>query len=360
MKNKYSLLCFFLLGIIVTSQAQGHKTENIFLITLDGMRWQEVFAGIDPLLLNDTMVLADPSKLNNRFWAKDIEVRREKLMPFLWNIVEKKGQIYGNRAYGNLVDNANKLWFSYPGYNEVLSGFADDERIASNDKINNPNVTFLEYLNQRDEYKGKVRAFGSWDVFPYIINAERSGIAVNAGFATATNPSETEKLIARLQSEIRGPWGEVRLDPFTHHFALETIKDEKPSIVYIAYGETDDWAHGGNYEQYILAARQTDQYIQELWEYIQSDAKYADKTTMIITTDHGRGIDASSWTGHGARIPEAGQIWMAVIGPDTQAQGEMKKKGQWQSAMLARTVFTLLGLEYPDERAAPEIKEMIK
>jgi hypothetical protein len=62
------------------------------------------------------------------------------------------------------------LWFSYPGYNEILTGSADDKRITSNDKMDNLNVTFLEHLNKLPEYKGKVMAFTSWDVFPFIIN----------------------------------------------------------------------------------------------------------------------------------------------------------------------------------------------
>ena len=81
---------------------------------------------------------------------------------------------------------------------------------------------------------------------------------------------------------------------------------------------------------------------------------------MIITTDHGRGTSKTSWKGHGANIPDAGEIWMAAIGPDTPASGEMKAEGQWSSAMIARTFFQLLGMEYPDEKAAPIIKEMIK
>ncbi|WP_373397473.1 hypothetical protein V8V91_23395 [Algoriphagus halophilus] len=208
-----------------------------------------------------------------------------------WNTLSKEGQIYGNRAYGNKVDNSNHMWFSYPGYNEFLSGFADDERINSNDKINNPNVTLLEYLNQLPEYKGKVMAFGSWDVFPYIVNEERSGVPVNAGFDVAEGDDLTpeEILTNKLQSEIRGPWGGVRLDPFTHSYAMSALKTKKPKVLYISYGETDDWAHGNHYDQYIWSAKQTDAYIKEIWDFIQSDPQYKDKTTMIIGVDHGRG-----------------------------------------------------------------------
>jgi hypothetical protein len=362
--KKLSLLLLFVgtLSIGAFAQTKTTKTENIVLITFDGLRWQELFKGADSLMIDDTGMIDRAGSLLADYWHTDPIKRRAMLFPFFWNTIGKQGQIYGNRAYGNKVDNSNKMWFSYPGYNEVLSGYADDARINSNSKINNPNVTFLEHLNNRAEYKGKVMAFGSWDVFPFIINKERSGIPVNAGFdlATGNNLTDVEKTINRLQQEIRGPWGGVRLDPFTHHYALEAIKKHKPKVLYIAYGETDDWAHGGKYDQYIWSAKQTDQYIKEIWETLQADPQYKDKTTLIISVDHGRGITKNSWKSHGADVPQAGQIWLMAMGPDTPATGEMKVDGQWSSAMVARTVFQLLGLEYPDAKAAPAVKEMIK
>jgi len=362
MRNKiiaFTMVFFVAMGLVT---AQEYKTENVVLITFDGLRWQELFTGADSLLVNDTGMIETPNSLIADFWSTDPIKRREMLFPFFWSILAKEGQLYGNRAFGNLVNTQNKMWFSYPGYNEILSGFADDSRITSNDKINNPNITFLEYLNQMPEYKGKVMAFGSWDVFPYIINADRSGIPVNAGFGKAigVNLTENEQLLNRLQDEIRGPWGEVRLDPFTHHYAMEAIKTKKPKVLYISYGETDDWAHGNKYDQYIWSAKQTDTYIKEIWEYLQSDPQYKGKTTLIITVDHGRGVTKTSWKGHGSSVPEAGQIWMMAIGPDTPPLGEMKVQGQWQSAMIARTIFKLLGKDYPEEKAGRFIQEMIK
>ncbi|WP_192350864.1 alkaline phosphatase family protein [Algoriphagus sp. Y33] len=351
--------CFFRIG---TVKGQEYKTENIILITLDGLRWQEVFKGADSLLVDDTGMVKEPGSLLEDFWNIDPLVRRGMLLPFLWNTIAEEGQIYGNRAYGNKVDNSNKMWFSYPGYNEVLSGFADDRHINSNDKINNPNVTFLEYLNQKPGFKGKVMAFGSWDVFPYIINEERSAVPVNAGFdiAEGADLSPEEILTNKMQSEIRGPWGGVRLDVFTQNYAMAALKNKKPRVLYVSYGETDDWAHGNQYDQYIWSAKQTDAYIKEIWDFVQSDPQYKDKTTMIITTDHGRGISKTSWRSHGSSVPEAGEIWMAAIGPDTPAGGEMKSQGQWHSSMVARTIFQLLGMEYPDSKADRGIREMVE
>ncbi|GMQ30915.1 phosphoglyceromutase [Algoriphagus confluentis] len=362
MRKFVGFLCLILLTTGSSFAQKKTQTENIILITFDGLRWQELFTGADSLFVDDTGMISAAGSLLDDFWDPNPQVRRKMLFPFIWDVIAKEGQIYGNRAFGNKVDNQNKMWFSYPGYNELLSGFADDERINSNDKIPNPNVTFLEHLNQMPDYRGKVMSFGSWDVFPSIINEERSGIPVNAGFdlADGENLTEAEKMINRLQREIRGPWGSVRLDPFTHHFALEGLKKHRPKVLYIGYGETDDWAHGGKYDEYLWSARQTDAYIREIWDWVKADPHYAGKTTLILTTDHGRGTNKSSWKSHGSSVPDAGEIWMMAIGPDTPALGELKTTGQWYSAMLPRTIFKLLGLEYPDEKAASVISTMIE
>src|SRR5690606_12832092 len=141
-----------------------------------------------------------------------------------------------------------------------------------NDKIPNPNKTILEIINEQPHFKGKVAAFGSWDVFPYIINEERSGIPVNAGFETAKGNQLTDKelFLNELQKQVPSPWGSVRLDAFTHHYALEYLKKNHPEVVYISYGETDDFAHDGNYQAYLRSAHTTDAMIKELWEYTQN------------------------------------------------------------------------------------------
>ena len=76
---------------------------------------------------------------------------------------------------------SNPWYFSYPGYNEILTGEVD-ESINSNDKVFNPNKTILERLNAQPEFKNSTALFGSWDVFPYIVNTQRSKVQVNAGF----------------------------------------------------------------------------------------------------------------------------------------------------------------------------------
>ena len=328
--------------------AQNSSNKKVVLITLDGFRWQELFTGADPLLIANTEYVHDTTDLKARFWRNTPKDRREALMPFIWKKGGKEGQIHGNRNIGSKVDLTNTLWFSYPGYSEILTGIADDTRITSNDKFNNPNQTVLETVNKSQRYKGRVAAFASWDVFPYIINETRSGVPVNAGFATAEGSDLTarEKFLNELQPKVPSPWGTVRLDAFTHHYALEYMKKAHPELIYIAYGETDDFAHDGDYEAYLKAANNTDSLIKQLWEFTQEDGFYKDNTIFIITTDHGRGTDPlQTWKGHGDEVKGAGSVWMVLFGNGVTGMGEVDKNEQLFSNQIAPTILKELNLK---------------
>ncbi|MDZ7717200.1 MAG: alkaline phosphatase family protein [Balneolaceae bacterium] len=356
------LLFIILVGISITVFAQPTlKTENVILISLDGLRWQELFSGIDKKLMIHEDYVENGEDLRQRFWDEDPAVRREKLMPYFWNTIAEEGQLYGNQELGSQVLATNGLYFSYPGYSEILTGYVDEE-IDSNDKIWNPNTTVLEFINNQPEYNGKVAAFGSWDVFPYIINSKRSGIPVNAGFepVEGENLTDREIFLNELIHQIPSPWSSVRLDAFTHHYALERLKKETPRLLYIAYGETDDFAHDGNYEAYIRSARQTDEFISDLWEFVQNHESYRDKTTFIITTDHGRGtMPIETWRHHGSDIDGADEIWIAAIGPDTPDLGEISNGGAIYQTQIAKTVAYLLGLDYRNKKPVGEVIETI-
>ncbi|MDX1638729.1 MAG: sulfatase-like hydrolase/transferase [Balneolaceae bacterium] len=314
------------------------------LITLDGLRWQELFTGADPELIGHKRYVSDAISLKEKFWRETPEARREALMPFVWNRIVEMGSIHGNRHDGSKMNLTNNMWFSYPGYNEILTGSPDDERINSNDKVPNPNVTILESLNKSPKYRGSVAAFGSWEVFSHIINEERSGIPVNAGFDTAdgNNLTVIEKFLNRVQPHTPSPWSSVRLDMFTHNYALEYMKREQPDIVYIAYGETDDFAHNGNYEAYLNSAHSTDAFLRELWEYTQQNPYYKDRTTFIVTTDHGRGTrPLDTWQHHGTDIEGSDQVWLMIYGAGVEVRGEVNEEEQIYTPVVVEKIKAL-------------------
>lgn len=345
-----------------TVAAAGRNTDNIILITIDGLRWQDLFTGADERLINrESGGVRDVDEVRRRFWAESPQERRAQLMPFFWNVIGESGQVFGDVNADSVVRVTNERYFSYPGYNEILSGFADDE-IDSNAKRPNRNVTVLEWLNQIPGYQGRVAAFGSWDVFPYILNQERSGIYVNAGWQDLEIfADEREKQQWNiLANELPRYWSGVRYDAFTYRGAVEYLRVKRPRVLYVALGETDDWAHDGRYDLYLDAAYRSDQYIKQLWETCQQLEQYRDKTTFVITTDHGRGDDREGWKSHGASIAGSEYIWIAVIGPGTKPLGQRANVAATQS-QIAATVAALLGEDFAgtDERIAQPLPKVL-
>jgi hypothetical protein len=346
MKLLFTSCLFFVLNVSFGQSVQ----PNIIVITTDGLRWQEVFKGMDSAIANrNEFNQGDSASIFKRYWAASEQDRRKKLLPFLWSVIEQKGQIFGNRKYNNKVDNANPYWFSYPGYNEIMTGYADTA-INSNDYPPNPNVTVLEFLNRQPSLKGKVTAFGAWEAFGRILNEQRSGINVVAGFDSCggQTPTEKEKLINAMLKNSYKPWGEEEcLDVFTHYAAMENLKTKKPKVMYIAYGETDEWAHGGQYKNYLDAARQVDEWIKEIWNIVQADPRYRNNTNIFITTDHGRGdTKKSQWTSHGESIPDSHEIWFAAVGAAIAPKGEMKNNFQVYQQQFAQTFAKLMGYNF--------------
>ncbi len=223
----------------------------------------------------------------------------------------------------------------------------------SNAKRWNPNRTVLEFVNDHSCFRGKVAAFCSWDVFPYIINSKRSGIPVSVGNGVpeGIELSETEEVLYELQKQIPRPWGSVRWDAITYHLAFHYLKQNRPRLLYIAFDETDDYAHEGKYGHYLRSAHKTDAYLSNIWSWLQSNRQYRGRTTLIITTDHGRGEQPlDNWRNHGDEVEGADEVWIAVVGPDKPSTGELKNHPAIYSNQIAASVAAFLGLSYVNER----------
>jgi len=360
--KKISIL--FSLFLLVNS-IRAQQAENIIIITTDGFRWQEVFKGMDSAIANNSKFnQGDSNYIFEKYWSNNEDERRRKLMPFFWNTIVNHGQIYGNRKLDNKVNNANPHWFSYPGYSEIMTGFADST-IDSNEFPPNPHVTVLEFLNQQPKFKNKVAAFGAWDAFDRILNQQRSGLPVFSAFDTigGKKPTPNEKLINAMMLDSYRPFGNAEcLDVFTHYAALEYLKTKKPKVLYISYGETDEWAHHGYYRSYLDAAHLVDKWIKEIWTFLQSDPQYKNKTAIFITTDHGRGdMNKEEWRDHGSGIADAYQIWFAVMGSNIPSSGEQKSNVQLFQDQFAQTIAKLLGVTYKaNHPVSPEIKSVLK
>ncbi len=357
------VLTTFIVLLTFTSLKAGEKqarprTENVIVVTLDGFRFQEFFGGADESLLNKQFGgVKDLDGLKKRYWRDKPEQRRDVLLPFFWTTLVKEGQIFGDRTRKATTKLTNGLKFSYPGYSEIFCGFGDPA-INSNAKKPNPNLSVLEFLHEKPSYKNRVAAFCTWDVFPSIFRSERNGLKVHTDWKPIDDAPLTDRQRAMNAALPLLPryWPDNCFDVITMEYAREHLLRHKPRVLYIGLGETDEWGHGRRYDLYLDAANNADRYLAELWRTLQTIPQYKDKTSLLITTDHGRGDTRVDWTDHGKKVPLAEFIWIAVLGPDTPALG-VRENVETTQSQVAATIAHLLREEFTkaSPKAAPPL-----
>jgi hypothetical protein len=209
----------------------------------------------------------------------------------------------------------------------------------------------LEWLNAQPGFAGRVAAFGSWDVLPFIVAADRARIPVNGDALAAPAPAtDRERLLDEFTEDLPAYWPSARLDAVAMQGALEYLRTRQPRVLYVMLGETDEWAHERRYDQYLDAASRSDRFLRRLWETAQMLPAYRGRTALLVSTDHGRGSAPRDWTDHGREVPASEDLWMAVLGPDTPALG-VRAGVEATQAQYAASLAALLGLDF--RAAAP-------
>lgn len=322
---------------------EPRKTENLVVVTLDGFRRQELFGGADDSLLDAKQGVRDLAGLKKSYQRPTAEERRKTLMPFFWNVVVPQGQLFGDLSAKAPCRSTNGLKFSYPGYHEMFGGYPDP-RIDSNNKRQNPNPTVFEFLQGRPGFKDRIGICCTWDVFPSIFADRRSGLKVHAGWTPLPDEPGTRD-VNRMVEQLPRYWPGNTFDLVTMRTAEWDLAKRKPRVLYVGLGETDEWGHARRYDLYLDAAHKTDRWLEGFWNGLQKMPQYAGKTSLLITTDHGRGPNRQNWTDHGKNVPDAEFMWVAVLGPDTPSMGIRSAVATTQS-QVAATIAHLLGEDF--------------
>src|SRR5688500_7098580 len=147
MNPRLALLRWYALVMLLVFAVPAASADNVIVVTLDGLRWQEAFGSAEDSRLNSQFsVVRDLRGLKKRYWHNTPQARREALMLFFWGTVAKQGQVFGHPAKKAAARLTNGHKFSYPGYSELFCGVADP-LIDSNAKKDTPNLSVLEFLD---------------------------------------------------------------------------------------------------------------------------------------------------------------------------------------------------------------------
>jgi len=333
--------------------------HNVILVMCDGFRWQELFAGADERLITKAHGVDQPDPLRTRFWRDTPRARREALLPFVWSTIASHGVIIGNAWKNAPARITNPHRVSYPGYSETLCGFPHPH-IKDNRSIPNSEVTVFEWLHNRPGFSGKVAAFGAWNIFPAIFNAERCGFPVDDGLKPIDfgRTNESVRTVNTLRREIPRRWSASTFDALLFRPALEWMTLNEPRVMFVGLGETDEWGHEDQYDEYLDAAARFDGYLRELWATVQSLPAYKDRTAILVTCDHGRGGSnddvpgleggtLETWRDHNAKVIGAERIWVMAFGAGVAALGEVRDLPEpVTQSQIAATLAALVGEDY--------------
>ena len=333
------------------SATTPRRTKNVILLTLDGLRIQELFGGMDPLLAGKRVQkksgIYDLDRARQRFWRDTPGERRAVLLPYFWGTLAPQGIVLGDKDRGCSVQPRNPLLFSAPGYSEILTGQPQPD-VITNDTKRYPHRTVLEFVRSELRLgKRQVATIGSWDGFGTLSSSEADAFFTNTGYERVPAGMATPRMefLGDLQFQIMALWEEGRSDAVTFNIALEYLRTERPRLLYIALGESDDWAHARRYDRLLDYINVADGYLRRLWRTLQSIDQYRGSTTLILTTDHGRGITPSTWVEHDQGIEGSEDIWIAVIGPDTPRRGEVAPCDTLHQSDVAATLLRFFGLD---------------
>jgi hypothetical protein len=296
--------------------ARGEDAGNVVLVTIDGVRWQEIFAGADPSL-------ADASGLPH-----GAARTARGLTPNLHRLFFDQGTVLGDPRLGKPLNASGPRFVSLPGYVEMVTGAAS----GCVDNECEPRLGWDVVLSAgRTSPPGQGAAvFASWERIARTVPGDASGTIVQAG----RGPRDDEP-----------PYpgnGDYRPDRRTAALAMDYLVSHRPRFLWIALGDTDEWAHRRDYRGYLEALRFADDVVGELSAHLAELGSFGARTTLLVTTDHGRDRD---FAGHGG--PASAGVWLMARGGPVAARGPLPLSRVRHLRDVAPTISALLGEPSP-------------
>jgi hypothetical protein len=125
-----------------------------------------------------------------------------------------------------------------------------------------------------------------------------------------------ETLTRGLIEYMNGPEAPSSGDELTFFITREIMREFSPSLILVNFWDMDV-AHWGAYSLYLQAITRTDRLTGMLWDEVQTNPGYRDKTTVLILPELGRDGDqntANGFLNHRSGDPSCRNMWMLALG----------------------------------------------
>lgn len=296
----------------------------VVVLTLDGVRWQEVFTGSDP-----ARTPTPPG------------VSASELMPNLHALARDDGAALGSPSCEHFIHASGPNFVSVPGYVELLTGRPSG--CKDNDCVGARSPTILDQVAMAG---GSAVAVGSWPTLRRAVTQGSQHVLGSLGrhdhdSALVAHPSIAATLALGTDSSPFPGHGDFRPDRFTARTGLAALRALHPQILFLGLGETDEYGHRNDYPKYLAAMRHADSVIGAVRSELRRLESRGMRTLLVVTTDHGR---ADAFVHHGAAQPESSRVWLVAAGAEVTARGYLCPSEDRRLADVAATVRHVAGL----------------
>ena len=272
--------------------------DPVVLVVLDGVRWQEIFGGTT-------------------------SQEAATLTPNLHRLGSERGAAIGGSTR-SMMQASGPNFVSLPSYREIFSGRSGSD-CTENDCPRIARPTIVDELRARGR---SAAVFSSWEKIDLAAASRPEGFVMSTGRG----------------GEPGDPWpgaGDFRRDRATATLALRHLESAQPDFLFLGLGETDEYAHHGDYSSYVGAIAMADQSIGDLLGALVRMGERGERTHVFVTTDHGRAHD---FRDHGGRYPESSRVWFVASGPRITARGDLETSRDLRLRDIAPPLRLIAGL----------------
>lgn len=306
MSSKIIILFLILFSALSTHQPIKEPPPNVIIITIDGVRWQDIFSGKDP---------------------SGNAINSEKNYPNLYFWFIKNGITFGNFSEVRVSGPAH---ISLPGYLEIMRGYPTLDCL-SNECDKNIKPTLVNQFNSS-------AVFSSWETIDHVVD---NTPVMSTGRNYTNDKYNALKLIHNKNYPVVWDNENYRPDYYTVEAVYNYLENNKPEFLWVSLGDTDEYAHAGNYDGYVYSLKFADHFIGQFISKIRK-TEYGKNAVIIVTVDHGRSND---WRSHGWD-PESARTWIMINGKSIPPLGMVQLKETVHPSNIFPTVMELRNDSY--------------
>ncbi len=315
-------------------------TIPVVLVVLDGVRWQEIFGGVDPALAASHR--AGPV------------VGARSLFPSLYAALDARGAAVGAPGYG-VISASGPNFVSLPGYTEIFGGRAPVP-CQDNDCAGASGPTIVDAFRDRARADSDVAVIASWAPIGRAATRARSRIVLSVGRQDVEGapfledePSTREVLDEGARADPRPGHDAFRPDRYTAELALRYLETRRPAFLFVGLGEPDEYAHEDDYRGYLASLRAADDFFGRLFAALDRMGERGRRSLVLVTADHGRARD---YRDHGAGLPESARVWLLALGGPVHARGFVQAPHSRRLSDVAPTIRQVVGLPLDEAAGA--------